>query len=588
MIDPTTALTFSMAENKRVYALLLGSGVSRAADIPTGWEIIVELTRRLAAAEGAQAEDPLAWHRERFGGEPSYSTLLDLLTTTPAERRSLLHGFIEPTPEEFEQGKKVATKAHKAIAKLVRDGFIRVIITTNFDRLMENALREVGVEATVISSEDGVAGMTPLIHCPCLIVKVHGDYLDTRIRNTDQELAEYTPALNGLLDRIFDEHGLIVCGWSGEWDLALRNAIERAPSRRYPMVWASRGEPTGLAADLMARRAGRWVQISNADDFFDTLQQKVEIQADLARPHPLSIELLAAMAKRYVAEPATRVQLGDLVLNQTRTALDKIAAADISGQTHKSASDGEEFQRRVTAFEAHAEPLTRLFAVLGRWGDGSEAGLARDGLVEMHTHPTQNGLVLWNALRSYPAVWLWYAYGLGATKAGRLDVVYRWLSQPFPDPYRGGEVPAVRQLFLHEYQGSTEGDWKSRHPEAKAPDVFSNYLRAKLSPLLAREFMSRADFDRSFERFELMASLRHAEETAPKAWLEQASAQAQPLMSPIGRMEGGLMRAPPLVEDFKRPANLTLLAQAGFMQGDEAWVSLALDGVSRSFSRFRF
>ena len=36
-IDPATALAFSMQENKGVYANLLGSGVSHAAQVPTGW-----------------------------------------------------------------------------------------------------------------------------------------------------------------------------------------------------------------------------------------------------------------------------------------------------------------------------------------------------------------------------------------------------------------------------------------------------------------------------------------------------------------------------------------------------------------------
>jgi hypothetical protein len=46
---------------------------------------------------------------------------------------------------------KVPTKALHAIAWLVREGFIRVIIiTTNFDRLLDNAFREAGAEPTVI------------------------------------------------------------------------------------------------------------------------------------------------------------------------------------------------------------------------------------------------------------------------------------------------------------------------------------------------------------------------------------------------------------------------------------------------------
>jgi SIR2-like domain len=70
---------------------------------------------------------------------------------------------------------------------------VRVVITTNFDRLIENALREAGVEPTVISSEDAIAGATPLVHSQCTIIKIHGDYLDARIKNTDAELEESPP-----------------------------------------------------------------------------------------------------------------------------------------------------------------------------------------------------------------------------------------------------------------------------------------------------------------------------------------------------------------------------------------------------------
>jgi hypothetical protein len=46
MLDPITALAFSVFENKGVYAVLLGSGLSRAARVPTGWEITLDLVRR--------------------------------------------------------------------------------------------------------------------------------------------------------------------------------------------------------------------------------------------------------------------------------------------------------------------------------------------------------------------------------------------------------------------------------------------------------------------------------------------------------------------------------------------------------------
>jgi hypothetical protein len=37
--NPITQLTFSVYENRGVFAVLLGSGLSRSAEIPTGWEI---------------------------------------------------------------------------------------------------------------------------------------------------------------------------------------------------------------------------------------------------------------------------------------------------------------------------------------------------------------------------------------------------------------------------------------------------------------------------------------------------------------------------------------------------------------------
>jgi hypothetical protein len=52
VIDPLVSLAFSLHTNRGAYALLLGSGVSRAAGIPTGWEVVLDLTERVAQLEG--------------------------------------------------------------------------------------------------------------------------------------------------------------------------------------------------------------------------------------------------------------------------------------------------------------------------------------------------------------------------------------------------------------------------------------------------------------------------------------------------------------------------------------------------------
>lgn len=220
-VDPVTRVAFAVHENKGVFALLLGSGISRAAEIPTGWEIILDLIRRVAEANRVDDEQDWAkWYAETEGKEPDYSDLLAKLAVTQSERRAILHDYIEPNNTDKDEGRKVPTDARKAIAKLVLSGHIRIIITTNFDRLIENALRDEGIEPTIVHSIDALKGAESLAHTSCYILKIHGDYKDSRILNTEEELSHYPPEYRNLLDRIFDEYGLIICGWSAEWAMA--------------------------------------------------------------------------------------------------------------------------------------------------------------------------------------------------------------------------------------------------------------------------------------------------------------------------------------------------------------------------------
>ena len=112
-----------------------------------------------------------------------------------------MRAYLEPTEQEREEDAKRPTAAHRAIAALVAQGFVKIIITTNVDRLTESSLVDAGVVPTILSSPDHVHGALPLIHTQCCVFKVHGDYLDTRIRNTPTELASY-PAEFGMCQQL--------------------------------------------------------------------------------------------------------------------------------------------------------------------------------------------------------------------------------------------------------------------------------------------------------------------------------------------------------------------------------------------------
>ena len=182
-----------------------------------------------------------------------------------------------------------------------------MVITTNFDRLLEQAIQDEGIAPVILSTPDQAAGASPLVHNGCTILKVNGDYLDSRIKNTEDELASYDPRIEQQLDRILDEYGLVACGWSGEWDTGLRAAMERAKNRRYTTYWTTWGEPGTTATGLIARRQAVPIPIRDADQFFEELADRVAAVQE-SGDDPESVAVALAQLKRYLARRRDRIR----------------------------------------------------------------------------------------------------------------------------------------------------------------------------------------------------------------------------------------------------------------------------------------
>jgi len=202
----------------------------------------------------------------------------------------MLRDYFDPPPEKG--GPALPTPAHEALANLCATGRIRLIVTTNFDRLIERALDAAGLSPQVISSPAAVSGMIPLPHSPMTLIKLHGDYAAAGLRNSPDELSTYPDEWNGLLDRIFDDFGLLVIGWSADYDVALASAITRTPSHRYPTFWATHGDgPSETARRLIAVRQATTIETTSANEFLVDLGQRIgrldEIVSRRSRPTPL-------------------------------------------------------------------------------------------------------------------------------------------------------------------------------------------------------------------------------------------------------------------------------------------------------------
>jgi SIR2-like domain len=434
LIDPALSLAFSMYSNKGVFALLLGSGVSRSAQIPTGWEVMIDLIQKLAALKGENPDpDPAAWYQKTFGKAPDYSELLSAIARSPAERQSLLKAYFEPTDEERRDGVKMPMPAHHAIADLVAEASVRVIITTNFDRLIERALEAKGINPVVISTADAAEGTKPLSHLQCVVIKPNGDYLDSRIKNTAVELGEYPRSMQMLLKQVLDEYGLIICGWSADWDSAMRNLVEGSSNRRFTTYWAARSNLSEIATKLATARQAEILSITDADAFFTDLSEKVKTLTYLDARHPLSAKAAAETVKRYVVDPAARVQLHDLIIRETREFCARLNQENFPQDTPYKP---ETVYERCKRYEALSEILLAAYPPLVFWGDSHAIELVTTSIqMVANAWQTVPGAFYdeWKRVAHYPALLLTFAAGFAALKTEKFTALRQFLLSPTAD-----------------------------------------------------------------------------------------------------------------------------------------------------------
>jgi|tagenome__1003787_1003787.scaffolds.fasta_scaffold20853139_2 hypothetical protein len=129
--------------------------------------------------------------------------------------------------------------------------------------------------------------------------------------NTAAELMDYPEEFVTLLSQVFDEYGLVISGWSADWDKALVKAVEDLRARRYPLYWDSRGSKGENARRILAPAQGVVVRAASADDLFIELLQRVEALERLAEP-PVTTAIdvsrlkLAAATRAAMCSPSTR------------------------------------------------------------------------------------------------------------------------------------------------------------------------------------------------------------------------------------------------------------------------------------------
>jgi hypothetical protein len=394
-------------------------------------------------------------------------------------------------------------------------GYIRVVVTTNFDRLLEQALDELGIQPTVISTPEAVDGARPLIHAGPTIVKIHGDYVDERVKNTLAELESYHPRLDSLLDRIWAEFGLVTCGWSADWDVALLKSFERCPNHRFPMYWTSLGKPSAKAEKLITQRKATVIIIKGADPFFTDLAEKIGGLEAFDRPHPLSAKIAVETLKSMLVDDRHRIRVEELVRDECERLFATMASASFASSGPAFTED--EYRRRARQAEAASETLLAMMVVGCYWGEDRHVSLWTRCLERLGSQKTEGGFTAWMQLRLLPAVLLYYAGGIAALASCRTRtfVALSKRTRIKKDDQSMAAAFALPSWSLREGghllpSRKPEGGEKFKYPVS---EYLFDFLREPLRQVVPDDDAYSALFD----RFEYLTAFAHVLTVSPNS-----------------------------------------------------------------------
>ncbi len=509
MVDDRMSLAFSVRNNPGRYALLIGSGVSTGAGIPTGWAVVEDLIEKIAAAhDGDKPDDPFEWYKQEYGEEARYDDIIGELADSKEERRALLEDYFEATEEEREAGDKTPTDAHHAIAWLVDEGYVNVVITTNFDRLLERAMEERGVTPVTVTGAESAGGAEPLEHQDAIVVKVNGDYKETDIRNLASELGEYPDSLQRIIDQTFRSYGLVVCGWSAEWDERLRESLRSCETHRYSTYWCHRSGLEDEASHLVEHRGGNSIQIEGAAPFFSELKERVQALEGAEAGAPLTRETARERAKRYLPREERRIDLADLLKDTTERSREEI----FDQEKFPLKGDDIDVDNRLSRYVSAIGTLTSAVMACSYWGgdtvnDGVEPVYRSIQRLGKTPSPSSYNTAL-EVLRRYPASFVFYGAGSTALAAENWNLVNKLLVgiEVFPHSNGGGTNRSGRSpcRALNPWRiGGAFGSGR-RSIEPKVRSSIKNDLEE-----YATDYIPDTErFEKSFEWFEALADMR--------------------------------------------------------------------------------
>lgn len=225
---------------------------------------------------------------------------------------------------------------------------------------------------------------------------------------------------------------------------------------------------------------------------------------------------VVAATKRYVSDDRYRLRLFETVGEEVRRVSGLLRDERFSVTAGWS---DEEFRKRIPAYDEIVADLCRVEALICRWG--SEAALdtltlpARRLCDQIASGSGNTG---WLAIQWYPVLRLFYTGGIAAVAAGRYGALRALMHAPVRASHKDGPLVTA----VTDEMGDKTRAFKLLPDLDRRYVPCSDYLYDSLRPLLDDLLFLGSDYERAFDRFEVLYALEY-EHLEDRGW------------SPIGR-----------------------------------------------------
>lgn len=351
-----------LSEFLRVYPLraknlmwLLGAGASAGARVPSATDLMWLFKRTIYATEQKVSPKLLtdlsdenvrrriqgyldATRKFPKAGEPDeYAALFEYTYPDAKDRRTKLDALLSGAQPSY---------GHSVLGALMRLGLVRIVWTTNFDRVVEDAAHRAfgGSSAVTVASIDSAAIAVRALNEGSfpLVVKLHGDFHSERLKNTTSELRDQDAQLRRALNEACRRFGLLVVGYSGR-DQSVMDVLEAASKEQgaFPggLFWMVRSD--GLVFDRVsqlidgARARGidaHIVEVETFDELLgDLFTQIPDVPDDIAATVQKRIDRLSFATMPSDAGTYPMVRLNALPISSLPTVC-RLIECDIGGQ----------------------------------------------------------------------------------------------------------------------------------------------------------------------------------------------------------------------------------------------------------------